>query len=75
MFLYLSVQFSNSYSTVTLTTVLEWGKTDWFYWDREAEGLLHYKRDLRWKVERWKGQTDKLQQQKSRFQQRECQMA
>lgn len=55
--------------------MLEWGKTDWFYWDREAEGLLHYKRDLRWKVERWKGQTDKLQQQKSRFQQRDCQMA
>lgn len=51
--------------------MLACGKTGWFYWDSEAGGLGHHKRDLRWKVERWKGGVEKLQQQKGRSQQRD----
>lgn len=55
-------------------TVWECGKMGWLQWDREVEGLEGY-RDLRWKVERWRGQVENLQQQKGTSQQSDCQMA
>lgn len=55
-------------------TVWECGKMGWLQWDGGAEGLEGY-RDLRWKVERGKGQVENLQQQKGTSQQTDCQMA